>query len=255
MWETLFSPILIKHKYKCKRRYEIIFKTIINWFKTFKYRKDFNQLKTLRFGDEFWVNIKKYEGRTFEEGHRKRPFVFIDLKNDKICCLYESTKNGRNSISVIRGRKTYFVYFDKMYEIDVRHFMNKKKESLNEKELMELVRNGFTRSPLNQFYSKYQKYASVKVGDIVRHNNSNYYLFALDSVLATIYPIRNTYSEWYVRTSNQKYIAIFSPLQVKKETISLIRPENPKLVQIIKDNKQKAKKKNKSFWHPVTTYK
>lgn len=220
-------------------------KTIINWVKTFKYRKNFKLLETLKFGCEFWANIEEYEGRPFAEGHRKRPFTFIELKGDKMYCLYESTKGGRNSIPIIRGKKTYFVYYDKLYVIDVRHFLSKKNGELNEKELTEIVRYGFTRTPLNQFFAKYNRYASVCVGDIVRHKNTNYYLYSLDSVLATIYPIRDTYSEWFVRTSNHKYIAIFSPLQVKKETLTLIRPENPKLVQIIKDNKYKAKKTKK----------
>ncbi len=222
-----------------------MFKIVINWIRKIKNRKNIALISQMKFGDEFWANIKEYDGRKFEEGHRKRPFVFIEQKENKIYCLYESTKSGRNVLPILRGKKTFFVYYNKMYIIDVWQFMNKKHGYLTDQELTEIVRNGFTRPPLNQFLSKCQKYASVKVGDIVRHKNSNYFLFALDSVLATIYPIRDTYSEWYVRTSNHKYIAIFSPLQVKKETISLVRPENPKLVYFIKDNKKKAKKTKK----------
>ncbi|MDE5547173.1 MAG: hypothetical protein K2I88_06885 [Anaeroplasmataceae bacterium] len=230
-----------------------MFKKIINWIRNLKFSKDKDGIKeinlenvqSMKFGDEFWADIKEYNGQEFPEGHRKRPFVFIELKGEKIYCLYASSKSGRYSIPITRGKYAHFVYYNKLYKIDVKCFMNRKKDSLSEKELTEIVRNGFTRLPLNKYLSEYKKYASVRVGDIVWYNNANYYLFAMDSVLATIYPIRNTFSEWFVPTSNKKYIAIFSPMQVKKEALTLIRPENPKLVQVIKDNKYKAKRMKK----------
>lgn len=244
-------------KYKCekiKKKGGIdLFNRLLNWIRSFKFSRNadttkenkLNDIQSMKFGDEFWADFKEYKGQEISEGHRKRPFVFIELKGEKICCLYASSKSGRYSIPITRGNHTHFVYYNKLYEIDVKCFMYRKNDSLTEKELTEVVRNGFTRLPLNQYLSKYRNYASVRVGDIVWYNNSNYYLFAMDSVLATIYPIRNTYSEWFVATSNKKYIAIFSPLQVKKETLTLIRPENTKLVQVIKDNKYKAKRMKK----------